>query len=321
VLSKHVGKKALLIGAIAQSLPDIDVIASLWLPVTRNLLVHRGFTHSFFFGILAALLISFLLRRSNAFKNISFYKLCLFFCLQIWLHDLLDTCNSYGTGLLEPFSNERFSFHLLFVADPFFSLSIFAGFIALLILNSAHPARKKWLYAGLIPAGVYFVAALFHKDTVTERAKYWLQRDHKVYQSLIVTPTPFNSWLWFVVARADSGYYAGYRSVYDHDEYPFSFTWYPRNEHLINNVDSATNLRDLVTFADNYYTISKQGDSAVFSVMRFGQVMGWNDPKARFIFQYYIHPTADNTLVVQRGRFEGWDRGVLKRLFYRIKGH
>jgi inner membrane protein len=320
-LSKQIGKRALLLGALAQSIPDVDVVASLWLPLTKNLLAHRGFTHSFLFGILAALLIAFVLRRFNWSKRISFTSLFLFLCAQIWLHDLLDTCNAYGTGLLEPFSSERFSFHLLFVGDPFFSLSIIVAFIALLMLKSTHPARKKWLFAGLIPAAVYFVAALFHKDTVTERARYWLQRSNTRYQSLMVTPTPFNSWLWFVVAYADSGYYAGYRSVYDNDHQPLSFTWYPRNEHLIHDLPSASNLRDLVRFADGYYTVEKQGDSLAFNVLRFGQVLGWNDANARFAFRYYVHPTADNTLVVQRGRFEGWNREVLKKLYNRIKGH
>src|SRR6188508_1800264 len=86
-LSKEVGKKALLIGAIAQSLPDIDIITSLWLPISTRLLVHRGFTHSLLFGILAALLLAFLLNRLSAFRKVSILKLFLFFCLQIWLHE------------------------------------------------------------------------------------------------------------------------------------------------------------------------------------------------------------------------------------------
>ena len=41
MLGKKLGKKAMLIGAIAQSLPDIDFVAALWLGPAENLLAHR----------------------------------------------------------------------------------------------------------------------------------------------------------------------------------------------------------------------------------------------------------------------------------------
>ena len=47
-------------GAVAQSIPDIDFIASFWMDVLNLLAAHRGFTHSFLlltdhtcFGMLA----------------------------------------------------------------------------------------------------------------------------------------------------------------------------------------------------------------------------------------------------------------------------
>ena len=46
IAGKRLGKKALVIGAIANSFPDIDIVASFWLPLTKDLLAHRGFTHS-----------------------------------------------------------------------------------------------------------------------------------------------------------------------------------------------------------------------------------------------------------------------------------
>ena len=42
---KTLGKKAMLWGALAQSIPDIDFIASFWMDTSSNLLAHRGFTH------------------------------------------------------------------------------------------------------------------------------------------------------------------------------------------------------------------------------------------------------------------------------------
>ena len=48
---KGFGKKAMFWGALAQSIPDIDFIANLWMDVPSALLAHRGFTHSIFFYV------------------------------------------------------------------------------------------------------------------------------------------------------------------------------------------------------------------------------------------------------------------------------
>jgi len=55
-------------------------------------------------------------------------------------------------------------------------------------------------------------------------------------------------------------------------------------------------------------------------VLRFGQVAGWENPKANFAFQYFLNPSYNNTLVVQRGRFKGWNKKKLIALYDRIKG-
>lgn len=170
-LGKQTGKKALLLGAVAQSLPDVDVVASLWLSPTENLLVYRGLTHSFLFEVIAAVLLSLIVRKMIWSQEIVFSKLFFFFCLQIWLHDLLDTCNAYGTGLFEPFSHQRFLFHLLFVADPFFSISFVFASMALLILRKDNPKRKRWILIGLLPASLYFFHAILNKQLVKEQVK------------------------------------------------------------------------------------------------------------------------------------------------------
>ena len=56
VFSRKIGKKGMLIGAIAQSFPDSDILGTLWLPLSENLNFHRGITHSFFFGFFIGLI-------------------------------------------------------------------------------------------------------------------------------------------------------------------------------------------------------------------------------------------------------------------------
>ena len=65
---KKLGKKAMLWGALAQSIPDIDFVASFWMDTSSNLLAHRGFTHSFLFCVIAALFLAFFAERWSLFS-------------------------------------------------------------------------------------------------------------------------------------------------------------------------------------------------------------------------------------------------------------
>ena len=49
---KKLGKQAMILGAVAQSIPDIDFLATLWMNPAEELLAHRGFTHSILFVVL-----------------------------------------------------------------------------------------------------------------------------------------------------------------------------------------------------------------------------------------------------------------------------
>jgi inner membrane protein len=320
MLGKYLGKKALWWGALAQSFPDIDFIASFILPQTDDLLAHRGLTHSILFAIPAGFILAIITDWLHRPHESSLKKFLLFFWMQIILHDLLDTCNAYGTGLLEPFSHKRFAIDILYVADPLFSIWIGIAAAMLIILRRSHPARKKWLMFGLIPATLYFPITAINKISVDNNIKRSLAQKNIHYTDYFTTPTPFNSMLWYAVANTDSGYYIGYRSVFDDKDRPTGFTFFYRNEHLLQNVESTEDLKKLKRFADRYYTVEKWNDTLVFNVLRFGQMLGWQHPKARFAFHYYLNPRFDNTLVVQRGRFEGWNRRTLLIMWRRILG-
>ncbi len=61
---KKLGNRAMLWGAVAGTIPDLDVIiGSLFMSELDSLAFHRGFMHSFTFAILFSILISFLVHR------------------------------------------------------------------------------------------------------------------------------------------------------------------------------------------------------------------------------------------------------------------
>ena len=80
-------------------------------------------------------------------------------------------------------------------------------------------------------------------------------------------------------------------------------------------------LLKLIRFSKQFYTVEKYSDSLVFNDLRFGQIIGWQDPKEKFVFHYYLEYPNNNKLVVQRGRFAKWDWQVAKSLVKRIVGN
>jgi inner membrane protein len=317
MLGREIGKKAIYTGAALQCLPDVDFAAALWTDVAENLLAHRGFTHSFLFVALAVPGISWLLyQKSNPI--VSFKQWVLFTLVQLITHLLIDACNAYGVGWFEPFSHERISFNLIFVADPFFSASLGIAFIILFFTNKSYALKTKWTVAALIISSGYLVYTMINKRNINNQVRQTLTEKKIGHSRFITTPTPFNNWLWYVVAESDSGYHIGYRSVVD--KKPMTFHYFKRNEHLLNEVADHESLQHLIRFSEGYYTVSSTGDTLLFNDLRFGQIMGWQNPSADFVFHYYLEHPENNTLVLQRGRFVGWNRATIVSLINRIRG-
>ncbi len=59
VLGKKIGNRAMLWGAIAGTIPDLDVVSNLWLSEVEGLAAHRGISHSIFFSIIGAFVIGY----------------------------------------------------------------------------------------------------------------------------------------------------------------------------------------------------------------------------------------------------------------------
>jgi inner membrane protein len=316
LLARPLGKRALVLGGIAQSLPDVDVLAALWLPPAENLLVHRGITHSLVAAGVAAVGLAWVANRRG--PAVPFRTWALFFALQLAVHDLLDTCNAYGTGLLEPFSGKRFSFHLLYVADPSFTLPLLVAALGLLWLRTGHPLRRKAVALGLLWPAAYLGGAAFAKARTDQALAHSLAAAGISHAARFSTPTPFNSLLWYAVAGTEGGYLVGYRSVFEPAGHPTAFTFFPRADSLLPPSDQTGDVARLRRFADGFYTVERQQDTTRFNVLRFGQVLGWQHPGAPFAFGYLLGENYDNTLAVQRGRFRGWTATTVRRLGARI---
>lgn len=317
--TKQLGKKGLALGAVAQIIPDIDVVCSLWMDPSSNVLAHRGFTHSILFALVIAPLLARLVQPRWGSSGPTFNFWMTFFGIQLLVHILLDAFNAYGTAWFEPFSHYRVSFHTLFVADPFFSAPL--G-VACLILFGLRLDRKKkvyWALGAIIISTLYLGYGLLNKFQIDRAVRAAFVRQQIPYKQYFTTPTPFNNWLWWVVATDDSGSFTGYRSVFDKSD-KIEFQFFTRNDSLLESAGDQEEVNRLKRFSQGHYTVESRADTLIFNDLRFGQMIGWQYPRADFVFHFYLRSGFDNSLVLQRGRFEHWDQAATLALLKRIRG-
>jgi len=187
---KTVGKKAMLWGILAQSIPDVDFIASFWLKTSDNLLAHRGITHSFLFALLITPTIAGFAYSIHKPHNISFQRWTLFIGSVIFIHLFLDAFNNYGVGWFEPFSHVRISFNTIYIADPFFSIIPFIALLMLLFIKQKCTGRQ-WIWkTGLIIPFLYLLYSLTNKFYVTAETEKILAAQNINYNKLLITPAP-----------------------------------------------------------------------------------------------------------------------------------
>jgi inner membrane protein len=317
---KGFGKKAMAWGVLGQSLPDIDFVSNLFMDAPSAMLAHRGFTHSLFFLMLIVPILSLLAEKIHRPHNIRFKKWYFFFFTAIGIHLFIDAFNNYGIGWFEPFDHTRIAFNMIYVVDPIFFLFPFISFILLLILNSRHRFRNAVSLFGLILPFVYLAYCGVNKYLIYQKVSNEINERKLNYRSLYSTPAPLQSWLWFVVIVVPEGFETAYVSVFDD---PKSLKIYHRrkNSDLLIGMDNHETMLKLIRFSEGYYTIEKRRESLIFNDLRFGQIQGWLDPRSDFVFHFDLgHFSAEDKLIIQRGRLKGWDFPGFYKYYRRISG-
>lgn len=319
---KALGRKAMLVGAAAQSFPDIDFVLGFFNSPVDDLLAHRGITHSIVFSIAATFVLAYVMKRLVKTDNPGFTirHWMIFLGMEIAMHLTLDCLNAYGTGLFEPFTNDRIAFNVIFVADPLFTIWSLICVITLLFMRVDNPLRKKITYATLILSACYMTMSIINKSIIESRATKSFSSAGLSPRRHFTSPTPLNTLLWYVVAESDSGFNIGYSSVFDSNK-SIEFDFYPQNNHLLTGINGTDEVEKLKLFAQGYYTLEEMDSAVVLNDLRFGQIGGWHTRHAPFVFYFFLDKPDRNSLVVQRGRFAGWNRQTLGSFWKRIKGN
>ena len=263
--------KSALWGVVCGTLPDLDAFIDHGDPVS-NMTLHRAESHALFWLTLAAPPIAAGIARVQGewalFKR---------WWLAVWLvlvtHALLDGMTVYGTQLLLPFTDHPFALGSIFIIDPLYTLPLIVGLVIALRRDDVH--GLAWNRAGLVASCAYLAWTVVAQAWVRADVEQSLAAQGVQAQQVLVTPTPFNSLLWRVVAiTPDDRYLEGFRSLLDGPR-PLRLEPFERGTPLRAADSERWHLQRMVWFTQGYFKLERAGDAVVITDLRMGQEPGY----------------------------------------------
>ena len=206
--------KAAAWGAVAGTLPDLDVLIDHGDPI-RDMVLHRAETHALFWLTLFSLPFAAAVARLHGE-----WAIWRRWWLALWLvlvtHPLLDAMTVYGTQLALPFTNHPFGVGSVFIIDPLYTLPLLAG-VGWALAMRGRPRGLAANAAGLVLSTAYLGWGVAAQQQVDRIARASLAAQGIAAERVLVTPTPFNTLLWRVVAMTGDAYHEGFYSLLDDD--------------------------------------------------------------------------------------------------------
>lgn len=316
VLGKKVGNKAMLYGAIAGTIPDLDVMASHVTDTVTALAVHRGFTHSIVFSVLFAPVFGWLVSRYESLRDFRSWS-WLFFWAFI-THPILDSHTTWGTQLFWPF-DLRLAFKTIFVIDPMYTLPFLVFLILAMLQKRTAPKRQFYNRLGLYVSTGYLLFTFLLKWIAFTQFESALKEQNISYSQLDTRPSPMNTILWSANVDTDAAYLLANYSLFD--SRPITFESYPKNHHLLGELINEEPVQRMISISEGWYTISQKEGRLYFNDLRFG-LLSLESNAQDFVFSYQIDSDASSQVTfteVPKDKRDG--KKLLADLWQRVKGN
>jgi inner membrane protein len=336
-LGEKAGNRAVLWGAIAGLIPDLDIIPTLFMDEIGRMTVHRGFSHSILFSILFAPLLGYLIyrfyRRKGSLasrsgispglmteKGVGFTAWTVLVFLCIITHIMLDCFTAYGTQVFYPFSRYRVALNSISIVDPLYTLPLLITVVAVLFMRT--PSRRRVLnYIGLGISTLYLLFTLGNKVYVTGVFEQGLRARNIAYSRILTVPTVFNNILWMGVAEGKTSFHVGYYSILDRSR-EIEFSTVKKNHHLIEHIKDREAIQKLRWFTKGYFSVVERNGVLVFNSMRYGYVKE-EGGESDYIFSFEISGEEDKEgkLMIKRNRNMKIRKNIFVRLIDRLFGN
>ncbi len=261
-------RRALLIGAVLGTLPDLDVLID-YGDAVSNMTYHRGFSHSLFFlAGLSAALWCLLVWRWKAAREQRWRWLAML-ALPLLTHPLLDSFTVYGTQLFWPLATPPVMGGNLFIIDPLYTLPLLFG-VLFATLTRVNARAHRALRAALGVSCAYIGWSLFAQLHVERIAAHTLADTVHADAPRLVVATPFNTLLWRIVVQTPEGYLEGSYSLWA-DHGPIRFEAHRFDRSLLEQAGELWAVQRLLWFSQGFLRADLVGDELVLSDLRMGQ--------------------------------------------------
>lgn len=315
VLGKKVGNKAMLYGAIAGTIPDLDIFVEHFTDLVNTLEIHRGFSHSILFSILLAPILGWLIALYE--KRATWKEWAWLMFLGLVTHSLLDAHTTWGTQLFWPL-DYRLAYKNIFVIDPLYTLPLLAGVVLTMFQKRQSSKRRKFNRLGIIISSAYLVLTLILKGITYFKFEQALQTQNIAYLEMETRPTALNSILWSANIKTEDSFLIGYYSLFDTQ--PIRFAGHPKNHHLLGDLKNEPKIEQLIEISKGWYIISKENGDLYFNDLRFGTLS--IDPSAdNFVFSYKIEKQDGKLKIIEKPKGSRDAKKLLEELWERIKGN
>jgi len=258
--------KSALWGAVAGTLPDLDAFIDHGNAIL-NMTLHRAESHALFYLTLAAPPLAWGVSRLHGEAEL-FKRWWLALWLVLITHPLLDAMTVYGTQLLLPFTNHPYGVGSVFIIDPLYTVPLIIGVVAALRLKNASGLR--WNAVGLVLSTLYLGWSVLAQQQATQVARNSLQQQGINATGLLVTPAPFNTVLWRLVATTPTQYLEGHYSLLD--DWPrITWTAYDKGADLAALHGNEPYVARMAAFTHGFYRLSESGGHLFVTDLRMGQ--------------------------------------------------
>ena len=268
VAGKRMGNKAIVWGAIAGTIPDLDVFLRAFYHPIDAALLHRGFSHSILFSFLFSPVFSWILFHLYKKK----YPFKLWLILFFWgliTHPMLDIFTNYGTQFFWPFET-RVSFNTVFVIDPLYTIPFMVFLIWAMFLKKDNPKRFKINLIGIIYSSSYLLWGVIVKLFLLSQTQAVFANEHISINRSMVTPMPLTSFYWYTLGEDDSSYFIYYTSIFEGGAKTIERL--PKAKIRLENLNwKDVNYNEKLKLMSNgYYLIEQKNDTLNYYDLRFG---------------------------------------------------
>jgi len=305
----------MVLGAIAGTIPDLDIISGYFTDTVSALEIHRGFTHSIVFAVGVGFLFAWLLALWD--KRATLKQWWWFWFLCFVTHPLLDAHTTWGTQLFWPF-DLRLAYKNIFVIDPLYTLPFLVFLILAMLQKRGSIKRRRFNNLGLIVSSSYMVVTIILKGVAYQKFCNALEEQQIEYLGLQTKPSPFNTIMWVANVETEDSFLIGNYSFFDTQ--PIAFHSHPKNHEALGELKNEDKIQRLINVTENWYTITERDGQLLFNDLRFG-LMSVDPNTDKYAFSYILEKENGELKVAEEPKDRSDAKKLLLDLWKRLWGN